>query len=134
MSEHLITAVFRRFAGRLPNCFQNSTEDPLDPAREYHLRADGIRLSEYHERHSQMIGRGQVQIHKHCFGAVEALEWLIDFTSITGRDEAAELAAQFMRYRWIDLVSDKRKNNDQAIIFTVRGKPTNGTLEVSSTT
>ncbi|KAF8338973.1 regulator of G protein signaling domain-containing protein [Cantharellus anzutake] len=129
MSNQLLTAVFRRFAGRLPNYFHNTTDDPLDPAKEYHLRADGIRLSEYQERHSQMIGRGQVQLHKHCFGAVEALEWLIDFTCITGRDEAAELAAQFMRYRWIDLVSDKRKNNDQAIIFSVRGESTNGALE-----
>ena len=50
-----------------------------------------------------------------------ALEWLCDFTSVIGREEAAEMAAQFVRFGLITLVSDKRKNNDSAIIFTVRG-------------
>ena len=59
--------------------------------------------------------------HKHCFAAVSALEWLCDFTSVIGREEAAEMAAQFVRYGLISLVSDKRRNNDSAIIFTVRG-------------
>ena len=58
---------------------------------------------------------------KHCFAAVTALEWLCDFTSVIGREEAAEMAAQFVRFGLITLVSDKRKNNDSAIIFTVRG-------------
>ena len=49
------------------------------------------------------------------------LEWLCDFTSVVGREEAAEMAAQFVRFGLITLVSDKRKNNDSTIIFTVRG-------------
>ena len=59
--------------------------------------------------------------------ALAALEWLCDFTSVVGREEAAEMAAQFVRFGLITLVSDKRKNNDSAIIFTVRGSaPGNG--------
>ena len=37
------------------------------------------------------------------------------------REETAEMAAQFVRFGLVTLVSDKRKNNDSAIIFTVRG-------------
>jgi hypothetical protein len=57
---------------------------------------------------------------------VAALEWLCDFTSVVGREEAAEMAAQFVRFGLITLVSDKRKSNDSAIIFTVRGSASGG--------
>ena len=59
------------------------------------------------------------------------LEWLCDFTSIVGRDEAAEMAAHFVRFGLIALVSDKRKGNDSAIIFTVRGNAPAGNSPVS---
>ena len=39
----------------------------------------------------------------------------------TDLEEAAKMAAQFVRFSLITLVSDKHKNNDPAIIFTVRG-------------
>ena len=61
-----------------------------------------------------------------------ALEWLCDFTSVIGREEVAEMAAQFVRFDLITLVSDKRKNNDSAIIFTVRGSaPAGSSIGVS---
>jgi hypothetical protein len=53
------------------------------------------------------------------------------FTSVVGRKEAAEMAAQFVRFGLIALVSDKRKNNDSAIIFTVRGSAPGGSSPVS---
>ena len=43
------------------------------------------------------------------------------------------MAAQFVRFGLITLVSDKRKNNDSAIIFTVRGSaPPGSSIGVSS--
>ncbi|KAE9399646.1 hypothetical protein BT96DRAFT_1102019, partial [Gymnopus androsaceus JB14] len=46
--------------------------------------------------HAQpLLGKGQ-QNHKYCFAAVTSLEWLCDFTSVVGREEAAERAAQFV--------------------------------------
>ncbi len=56
--------------------------------------------------------------HRYCFAA---LEWLCDFSSVVGREEAAEIAAHIVRFSLVTLVSDKRKNNDPVIIFTVRG-------------
>ena len=41
------------------------------------------------------------------------------------------MAAQFVRFGLITLVSDKRKNNDSAIIFTVRGSTSGGNSSVS---
>lgn len=115
VSHTVITALFRRFVGRGPN-YPPEHFETLDTFQKYHERSKGIALMDVPER------GGKIQvIHKNCFAAVTALEWLCDFTSVIGREEAAEMAAQFVRFGLIALVSDKRKNNDSAIIFTVRG-------------
>lgn len=117
VSHGVITALFRRFVGRQPNMPPDNI-DSLDTFQKYHERSKGIALSDVSER---AVPGGRATVHKNCFPAVSALEWLCDFTSVIGREEAAEMAAQFVRYGLIALVSDKRRNNDSAIIFTVRG-------------
>ncbi|RPD62037.1 hypothetical protein L227DRAFT_652186 [Lentinus tigrinus ALCF2SS1-6] len=116
VSHSAITALFRRFVGRSPN-YPPEYMDTMDAFQKYHERSKGVALMDVSEKGT---GKGSV-VHKHCFAAVTALEWLCDFTSVIGREEAAEMAAQFVRFGLITLVSDKRKNNDSAIIFTVRG-------------
>ena len=116
VSHSAITALFRRFVGRSPN-YPPEYMDNMDAFQKYHERSKGVALMDVSEKGA---GKGSV-VHKHCFAAVTALEWLCDFTSVIGREEAAEMAAQFVRFGLITLVSDKRKNNDSAIIFTVRG-------------
>lgn len=128
ISQSVITALFRRFVGRQPNTL--SQTQPTDAYQKYNDRAKGVPLMDVNERAQPLLGRGQ-QHHKFCFPAVSALEWLCDFTSVVGREEAAEMAAQFVRFGLIALVSDKRKNNDSAIIFTVRGSSPGGNSVVS---
>lgn len=117
VSNSVVVALFRRFVGRSAN-YPPEELDQMDIFQKYHERSKGVALMDVTERAG--MGRPQVT-HKNCFAAVTALEWLCDFTSVIGREEAAEMAAQFVRYGLISLVSDKRKNNDSAIIFTVRG-------------
>lgn len=130
VTQSVITALFRRFVGRQPNYTSESADKPMDAFQKYNERAKGIGLADVAERAQPLIGRPQ-QIHKYTFQAVQALEWLCDFTSVVGREEAAEMAAQFVRFGLITLVSDKRKNNDSAIIFTVRGSAPGGNSPVS---
>ncbi|EJD01290.1 regulator of G protein signaling [Fomitiporia mediterranea MF3/22] len=130
ISQAVVTALFRRFAGRNANYMPESTV-PLDPSQEYHERSKGIPLMDVSERQQGILGRSNVSVFKYCFQAVTALEWLCDFTSIVGRDEAAEMAAHFVRFGLIAIVSDKRKGNDSAIIFTVRGSAPAGNSSVS---
>ncbi len=118
ISQAVVTALFRRFVGRQPNYMDEHTDDPNT---EYHERSKGIPLTDVQERAPQLIGKGPMQTFKNSFSAVTALEWLCDFTSIVGRDEAAEMAAHFVRFGLITLLSDKRKGTDSAVIFTVRG-------------
>lgn len=128
ISQAVVTALFRRFVGRQPNYMEEQIEDPNT---EYHERSKGIPLTDVQERAPQLIGKGPMQTFNHCFSAVTALEWLCDFTSIVGRDEAAEMAAHFVRFGLISLLSDKRKGSDSAVIFTVRGNfnPPNGAVQ-----
>ncbi|KAJ7638446.1 regulator of G protein signaling domain-containing protein [Roridomyces roridus] len=129
VTQSVITALFRRFVGRQPN-YPPQTNTPLDAFQRYNERAKGVSLTDVTDRAQPLAGKGQ-QAHKYCFAAVTALEWLCDFTSVVGREEAAEMAAQFVRFGLITLVSDKRKNNDSAIIFTVRGSAPGGNSPVS---
>ncbi|KAG8811352.1 hypothetical protein FRC17_002511, partial [Serendipita sp. 399] len=125
ISQQVVTALFRRFAGRGPNYIDEAASpETADPAVEYNKRAAGIPLTDVVERAPQLVGKGPLQTFKFCFLAVNALEWLCDFTSIVGRDEAAEMAAHFVRFGLITLLSDKRKSSDSAVIFTVRGTAT----------
>jgi hypothetical protein len=129
VTQSVITALFRRFVGRAAN-YASPADKPLDVFQKYNERSKGITLSDMTERAQPLQGK-LAQVHKHCFAAVTALEWLCDFTSVVGREEAAEMAAQFVRFGLITLVSDKRKNNDSAIIFTVRGSAPGGNSPVS---
>ncbi|KAJ7122850.1 regulator of G protein signaling domain-containing protein [Mycena epipterygia] len=129
VTQSVITALFRRFVGRQPN-YPPQTNGPLDAFQRYNERSKGVSLMDVTDRAQPLQGKSQ-QHHKYCFAAVTALEWLCDFTSVVGREEAAEMAAQFVRFGLITLVSDKRKNNDSAIIFTVRGSAPGGNSPVS---
>jgi len=125
VTQSVITALFRRFVGRQPN-YAPPSAATVDPFQQYHERSKGVALTDVAEK-----GSIKNEVHKFCFAAVTALEWLCDFTSVVGREEAAEMAAQFVRFGLITLVSDKRKNNDSAIIFTVRGSAPGGNSPVS---
>lgn len=129
VTQSVITALFRRFVGRQPN-YPPPINGAQDAFQVYNERSKGVPLSDVTEKAQPLLGKGQ-QLHKYCFAAVTALEWLCDFTSVVGREEAAEMAAQFVRFGLITLVSDKRKNNDSAIIFTVRGSAPGGNSPVS---
>lgn len=129
VTQSVITALFRRFVGRQPN-YPASAVPPTDPFERYNERSKGVALADITERAQPLLGKGQTH-HKYTFSAVIALEWLCDFTSVVGREEAAEMAAQFVRFGLITMVSDKRKNNDSAIIFTVRGSAPGGNSPVS---
>lgn len=129
VTQSVITALFRRFVGRQPN-YPQPVSSPPDAFQIYHDRSTGVALMDVTERAQPLMSKTQTT-HKHCFAAVTALEWLCDFTSVVGREEAAEMAAQFVRFGLITLVSDKRKNNDSAIIFTVRGSAPGGNSPVS---
>ncbi|EMD36862.1 RGS domain protein [Gelatoporia subvermispora B] len=119
-SRSVITALFRRFVGRRPN--YPPEVDDMDAHTKLDERLRGIWLGDYADRSALE----DTAVHKHCFNAVAALSWLCEFTSVNSREEAAEVCAQFNRFGLIVLVSDKRRNNDSAVIVSVTGSEGDG--------
>jgi GTPase-activating protein SST2 len=99
VSQSIITALFRRFVGRQTN-YPPQTARALDPTAAYHERAKRLEYSAHGhdmtDRQPSPTGKSQLVTHRHsyCFAALTALEWLCDFSSVVGREEAAEMAAQ----------------------------------------
>ncbi|KAG6828969.1 hypothetical protein H0H92_006151 [Tricholoma furcatifolium] len=113
-----IIALFQWFVGQQPNYATKSSAN-LTPLQQYSKQSKGISLVSITDRSGPFSSK---TVYQQCFDAVDALEWLCDFTSVCGRDEAAEVAAHFERLGLIALVgTDKWKNH--AIIFTVYGAP-----------
>ncbi|KAJ7654130.1 hypothetical protein DFH06DRAFT_521946 [Mycena polygramma] len=121
VSQSVITMLFRRFVGHQPN-YPNAPQDPFARHAE---RSRGVLLMDITDR-AQPAQSPQLQ--KHCFAAVAALEWLCDFTSVVCKEEAAELAAQFVRFGLITLVGE---DSATAGILTVRDPVSDGNSPVS---
>ncbi|KAG6901789.1 hypothetical protein C0995_007892 [Termitomyces sp. Mi166 len=109
-----VIALFRWFVGQQPN-YTSKNGPNLPPLQQYSKQSKGIALTDVMDR-SALLSSRAVQ-RQHCFDAVDALEWLCNFTSVGGREEAAEVAAHFERIGLITLVGDPEKYN-RAIIFT----------------
>ncbi|KAI0293750.1 regulator of G protein signaling [Russula brevipes] len=129
VSQSVINTLFRRFAGRQAN----EQNQPMDPTAAYYDRGKGIELMDVTDRPPTSFGKSQAITHRFCFAALIAIEWLCDFVSVVDREEAAEIAAQFVRFGLITFVSDKQKNNDSAFIVTVRGSVPGGSSTVTKT-
>jgi hypothetical protein len=127
VSQSVINTLFRRFAGRQAN----EQNQPMDPTAAYYDRGKGIELMDVTDRPPTSFGKSQVITHRFCFAALVAIEWLCDFVSVVDREEAAEIAAQFVRFGLITFVSDKQKNNESAFIVTVRGSVPGGNSTVT---
>ncbi|WVO16387.1 hypothetical protein L204_104062 [Cryptococcus depauperatus] len=126
ITRGVIEVLFRRFVGRVPNVTKLSedeilthhysrfyTKTPPLPAGETLDRSEGVII-----RKSSTAGPDNLE--EYIFSARAAVDWVLDFTSATSIEEAAELLGQFVRYGFITLVSDKGKVKDSNVIVIVR--------------
>ncbi|CEH15245.1 REGULATOR OF G PROTEIN SIGNALING [Ceraceosorus bombacis] len=131
INRPVIEVIFRRFVGRQPN-YPPSAEirengQPIPSEGEFD-RTMGIEMQDLSER-VRLPKSTQTTLHvaKHCFPSIAALDWLCDFTTICGRDEAAEIAAHFVRLGFIQLAYDRsRKDADETANVAVRGEDAHG--------
>lgn len=113
-----ILAVFCRFAGRVPNHSPDGF-DALSVSERYREWSKGILLIRVED--NDRLARTSAR-HDACFSAVSAMEWLCDFTAVTGSAEAARMLANFVRFGLIVLVKCRTMPNNPGAV-TVRGKP-----------
>ncbi|KAG0147610.1 hypothetical protein CROQUDRAFT_76491 [Cronartium quercuum f. sp. fusiforme G11] len=126
----VIHIVFKRFSGgRLPNYVIDPSEIQrgttakgfIDNARlpANFDRSGGIELQDVRERSSS----GNTLLIKHVFSSTGAIDWLVDFSTCCGREEAAELLGHFVRYGLITLHIDRSKSGDKVAQVQVRAPP-----------
>lgn len=112
----VLQVIFRRFVGRAPN-YESATGDHTEAGID---RTLGIEMADVQEK---VKGRGYRSI-KHTFNSMGALDWLCDFTTVCGKDEAAEIMTHFQRLDLISLAIDKSKReiepyDDRDVIIRV---------------
>lgn len=124
INRPVVEVIFRRFVGRQPNYPTRSTNpgDGRNGNDGDFDRTMGIEMADVSEK---VKGQG-TKVIKHTFSAVSVLDWLCDFTTICGRDEAAEIAAHFVRLNLISLLSERGKRDENPASVIVRGDDGHG--------
>ncbi|TXT03824.1 hypothetical protein VHUM_04345 [Vanrija humicola] len=130
ITRSVMEVLFRRFIGREPNVSKLNDDELLGQFHSRpHNKAPALPPGEECDRTLGMVLRRvwlppaegkKTQTEEYQFSASSAIDWLIDFTTIVGLDEAAEVAGQFVRYGYISLVSDKGKVKEGNLVVTVR--------------
>lgn len=124
ITKSVVEVLFRRFIGREPNTTKLSDDDLQ---QQYHARWYNKAAATTEELDWSLglplrkLPSADKKIgDEYHFSAVSATEWLCDYSTCVGVDEASELAGQFVRYGLITLVSDKGKVKENNVVVTVR--------------
>ncbi|PWN94082.1 regulator of G protein signaling superfamily [Acaromyces ingoldii] len=127
----IVEVIFRRFVGIKPN-YPPDSDGESDPNEVQPLdRTAGIEMMDLLDNGTKKTKSlpTKSNLHRHVFTAIATLDWLCDFTTICGRDEAAEVAAHFVRMGFIELIAEKpRKDGEVNDTVVVRGEDLNGAV------
>jgi hypothetical protein len=121
LTQAIATKLFRRFAGRRPNYGQRELTGVLMVPFD---RRNKVLDPHFRKKDSLPLG-GKVSAvtSTHCMKAPMLVHWLCDHTIISSPREAAEVAAHFVRFGLLVLVSNKDKFSkaDTVSTFVVHG-------------
>ncbi|KIR67167.1 hypothetical protein I314_02380 [Cryptococcus bacillisporus CA1873] len=125
ITRSVIEVLFRRFIGRVPNLTKlNDDEILAHYYSRFYTRAPPLPAGETLHRSEGIIvrkpgtGEKTASSDDYVFSARAAVDWMLDFTSATSIDEAAEILGQFVRYGLIAFVSDKGKIKEENVIIS----------------
>jgi hypothetical protein len=135
VTRPVLEGVFRRFIGpKGPNYIL----DPVDSVRALQAgstrifaetvarpmvgfdRANGIEMQDIVER--GVTKGGGLVILQHIFSSAGAIDWLCDFSTCCCRDEAAEILAHFVRFKFITLAVDRSRGDGLPIHGPAKGQ------------
>lgn len=136
VTKPVLEGVFRRFVGhKHPNyiinpleatrALQNGVlrifvESVTKPVKGFD-RANGVEMQDIVERIPGNKSSG-LAIIKHVFSSAGAIDWLCDFSTCCCRDEAAEILAHFVRYKFITLAVDRSRGESLPIQGPPKGQ------------
>lgn len=143
VSRPVMEILFRRFVGKHPNLAPSATGKPgIGNLGAAGKSMGNLSASSLHEADRALgitvykaspypitpktVKANQLppvaERQEYVFSAEAAIEWLNDLTTLVGKDEASEIAAQFVRFGFIALVPEKiGKLVDPTKLVVVRG-------------
>ncbi|KIR33688.1 hypothetical protein I352_03765 [Cryptococcus deuterogattii MMRL2647] len=120
ITRSVVEVLFRRFIGRVPNLTKLNDDEILGHYySRFYTKAPPLPAGETLNRSEGIIvrkpgaGEKTASSDDYVFSARAAVDWMLDFTSATSIDEAAEILGQFVRYGLIAFVSDKGKIKEE---------------------
>lgn len=136
VTKPVLEGVFRRFVGHK---HPNYIVDPAEATRALQQgslrifvetvakpvtgfdRANGVEMQDIVER---IPGKSSTSlaIIKHVFSSAGAIDWLCDFSTCCCRDEAAEILAHFVRFKFITLAVDRSRGDGLPIQGPAKGQ------------
>jgi hypothetical protein len=129
-TQSVTGVIWRRFVGQTPNVTTLNDDDieaqinsrwfaksAIAPGTEFD-RSVGQLLRKSPIPASERKTTGMTD--EYTFGGMSAVDWLCEFSTAAGPDEAGDILAQFVRYGFITLQSDKGKPKDSDMIFTAK--------------
>ena len=125
--KNVVEVIWRRLIGRYPNVSSLSDEElHAQKQLRWHVKPSSDLADEVDRsigivlRRFQGGSKSDISDSEYHFQARSIIEWLCEFSTCGGADEAADLAAQFVRHSIISLVSDKGKVKDGNVVATVK--------------
>ncbi|ORY32580.1 regulator of G protein signaling domain-domain-containing protein [Naematelia encephala] len=121
ITKSVVDVLWKRFAGREPNVSKLSDEDLASQFKSRWYAKASVVPGDEVDRSMGVILR-KVSVDKkdeYQFSGLHGAEWILDYTTAVGLDEAAEVAAHFVRYGYLALVKAKVKEGD--VVAVVRG-------------
>ncbi|CAG8436421.1 3833_t:CDS:2 [Diversispora eburnea] len=114
-----IESVFRRFAGTKPNYITNKDIDGVTNLDGQHNeeidRNLGIELKDRQINH---------KTYQYTFSGMAVINWLCDFSTLITKEEAMEIATEFIQYGFVEQISDKsndaKKRSEKADISSFK--------------
>lgn len=117
VTKNIFEVLFKRFVGKAPNITRLSDE-VLYEQYFYRSHNKGAPPADAPDRTLGIVVR--VRDREFQFNAMMAIDWLLDFTTVIGIEEASEVLAHFVRYGFIQLVNDRTRARDHSVVVTVR--------------
>ncbi|KAK3833085.1 MAG: hypothetical protein JOS17DRAFT_683420 [Linnemannia elongata] len=128
LNQKAVDAIFKRFAGLRPNVVSDGSFDgTASPGRERDRvqanidRCNGIEVKDQQHNYD---------MYKNTFYGKAAVDWLLDFTTVIGKEEAICIAQEMVTCRYIEQVGEEhrsgpalfRTGNGALYQFTEAGK------------
>lgn len=123
VTRSVLEVLWRRFSGKEPNIIKVSDDELANQylQRWYNKTNDKDAPDDLDRGLGIPVRKviGADKKEEYHFTAMNAILWLLDYTTAVGMDEASEIAAQFVRYGFMNLVSDKGRVKEGNVIAHV---------------